>query len=562
MPRILSIFKAVPETLMIPKRLDFNTLFISFFFIAFFLSACTNGSKEGHDKNIFRYNLTTPVSSLDPAFARNQSNIWATGHIYKGLIETDSSLNYRPALAKSWEISADGLIYTFTLRSDVFFQDNECFPDGEGRRFVASDVVYSFNRLIDPSLNSPGSWIFTDRLAGKPWEAPNDSTVILYLSKPFQPMLGILSMPYCFIVPNEAVDHYGSGFRNNPVGTGAFEMVRWIENEVLILRKNQKYFEFDESGNRLPYIDGIRAQFISDKYTAFLELKQGNLDFISGIDASYTHEALFEDGTLRPSVKKMLYIQKTPFLNTEYIGIGIEHLQKTNPSHPLMDKRVRQALNYGIDREQMLRTFRMNIGVPGTTGFIPRGLPEFQPEKFTPLSFNPVKAAELLAEAGYPNGIGMPELTVHTNADYLDLITYITRKWEDLGIKSSIELMESATLREQMSRRNISMFRGSWIADYPDAETFLTVFYGQNPAPPNYTGFSDAAYDNLYINSLTETNKEERMKMHLTMNEILIGESPVIFLFYDETARFINRRVSGLPAHAFNYLDLLRVELN
>ncbi len=526
------------------------------------ITSCGSDTLQKGDHQIFRYNLTTPVSSLDPAFARNQSNIWASSHLYNGLLSTDTLLQYTPSLAKSWKISDDGLTYTFILRDDVYFHDNACFPEGKGRRFVASDVVYSFRRLLNPGLSAPGSWVFSGRLADTDaLQAPNDTTFIMQLNRPFRPMLGILTMPYCFIVSYEAVEYYGDRFRANPVGTGPFKLVRWVENEVLLLRRNSNYFETDDTGQSLPYLDGIRAQFISDRYTAFIELKQGNLDFISGLDATFTHEALTPAGELQSTLSQTMYLQKGPFLNMEYIGFGLEYWHSLDSVHPMLNPKVRQALNYGINREQMLRTFRMNIGKAADRGFIPRGLPEYAGADYQGYHFNPEKAARLLREAGYPNGVGIPMLTLHTNSDYLDIITYVARQWENIGIRARIEVMESATLRELMTRRGVGLFRGSWIADYPDAETYLTVFYGPNPAPPNYTGFNEEAYNELYRKALVASDDSLRTTMHHTMNRIVIDDAPVIFLYYDETTRFVSNRVSGLPYHAFNYLDLRRVTI-
>ncbi len=113
----------------------------------------------------FRYNQHNPITSLDPAFARTQNNIWAVDCLFNGLLQLDDSLHVKPCIAKSWTISSDALTYRFVLRDDVFFHDDEAFPGGKGRRVLASDVVYSFKRLLDDTWPKPGSWIFKDRVA-------------------------------------------------------------------------------------------------------------------------------------------------------------------------------------------------------------------------------------------------------------------------------------------------------------------------------------------------------------------------------------------------------------
>jgi len=508
------------------------------------------------ERKVFHYMQHRSVTSLDPAFARSQANIWAIDHLYNGLVQLDDGLNIQPGIAKSWTISDDGLTYTFTLREDVFFHDNAAFPDGKGRRVKASDVAYSFERVWKGSINSPGSWIFNNRVTNdNPFQAPDDNTFILKLAKPFRPMLGILTMQYCSIVPKEAVEKYGADFRKNPVGTGAFKFKRWLENQSLFLIKNNNYFE-KENGQQLPYLDGVRVSFVGDRKTAYLELIGGKTDFMSGLESSFVNELLSPEGELLSKQAEKLSFLKSPFLNSEYLGIKMN----TDGNNPLSNKKIRQALNFGFDRAKMLRTMRNDVGKPANSGFTPIGLPSFSAESVKGYNFNPDKARQLLSEAGYPNGKGLPTIELLTTKDYEDLCTFISRQWEDLGIKTQIELEESATLRQKMSKGQAPFFRASWIADYPDAESFLTVFYGKNPAPPNYTQFKNTQFDALYEKALNENDDAKRYKLYQQMDAIIMEEAPVVFLFYDETAWFVKKGITGLSKNAINLLSLKRVK--
>ncbi len=523
----------------------------------FVLISCGDESKQQSKKSIFRYNQPNTITSLDPAFARSQNNIWAVHHLFNTLVQLDEGLNIQPCLAKKWSISEDGMTYEFILRDDVFFHDDPQFEGGKGRKMVAVDIQYSFERLLDPGVNSPGSWVFKDKIADEqPFRAINDTTFQLVLSKPFRPMLGILTMQYCSVIPKEVAEYYGKDFRVHPVGTGPFRFVNIVENQSLILEKNPAYFERYQN-KQLPLLDGVLVKFLNDRKTAYLELKQGNLDYMSGLESSYVNDLLSSSGELKTDFQDQLKFIKAPYLNMEYLGVNLEFGK--DEANPLLKKEVRQALNYGFDRKKMLQTLRNNVGQAANAGFIPRGLPSHNPQIVKGYTYQPERARQLLKEAGYPGGEGMPTITLSTNKDYLDLCTFITRQWEDLGVKVEIEVVESATLRQRMANGQAAFFRGSWIADYPDGESFLTVFYGENPSPPNYTRFKNVAFDALYEKALKENDDARRMTLYHEMDKLLVEEAPVIFLFYDETAVFVNNKISGINENALNLLDLKQV---
>jgi peptide/nickel transport system substrate-binding protein len=519
---------------------------------------CGDNEENSDDlkRTVFRYNQINSITSLDPAFAKSQNNIWAIDHLYNGLVQLDEQLNIRPAIAESWDISEDGKSYQFKLRDDVYFHDNDAFVDSKGRKVTAQDFVYSFNRIISDEVASPGSWIFKGRVVeDQPFIAIDDFTFELRLITPFRPILGILTMQYCSVVPKEAIEKYGKEFRSNPVGTGPFKFKNWLENQALFLAKNKNYFE-KEGDKQLPYLDAVRVNFIGDRKTAYLELMNEKLDFMSGLESSFVDELLTTDGNLQPDKEESLQFLKNPFLNTEYLGIN---LQIGDSNNPLKSRKVRQALNFGFDRNKMLETLRNNVGKAADAGFVPRGLPSFDNQEVKGYTFNPSQARTLLKEAGFPNGEGLPEISLYTNKDYQDLCTFIARQWEDLGVKVNIEVIESATLRQMMTKGQAQMFRGSWIADYPDAESFFTVFYSKNPAPPNYTRFSNQKFDELYEAALKENDNQKRYDLYHQMDRILIEEAPVIFLFYDETALFAEKRIKGLSKNAINLLSLKQV---
>ena len=233
-------------------------------------------------------------------------------------------------------ISDDGLNYTFFLRNDVFFHDHDLFDQHKGRKVIAQDFSYSFNRLLDVKYAAPGSWVLSNV---DKYYAKNDTTFVIVLKEPFPAFLGLLSMQYCSVVPHEIAEEIN--FNVSPVGTGPFYFKYWEQGTKLIFRKNEKYFEKD-GGDNLPYLDAVSISFIKDKQSSFLEFIQGNLDFISGIDASYKDELLTIEGNLREKYKGTIEFKKKPYLNTEYLGFLIDE----NP----LPLKVRKAINYGFDR--------------------------------------------------------------------------------------------------------------------------------------------------------------------------------------------------------------------
>lgn len=518
------------------------------------LFSCYSGEKE--EKTVFHYNETTGVASIDPAFAKNQSIMWVIHQLYNTLVEVDSNLQVVPSLAKRWEISADKKTYTFFLRNDVFFHDDACFPQGKGRKLKASDVVYSFHRLLDKSTASPGSWVFNgkvDSLNG--FRAVNDTTFELTLVRPYNPILGILSMQYCSIVPKEAVDSYGLDFRRHAVGTGPFRFVAWEEGQAMVLQKNPAYFERDENGNRLPYLDGVKVSFADSKATEFLLFRQGKLDFINDIDASFKDEVLTKNGTLRNDWQNKIKLHTHPYLNIEYFGILVDKENPVMKNSPLRAKKIRQAINYGFDRKKMVLYLRNSLGIPATAGFVPAGLPSFDSTKVQGYNFQPQLARKLLAEGGINRG-NAPLIKLYTIPVYSDIASYIARQLEEIGLNVQVDVVQKSLLLELTSGSKAPFFRGSWIADYPDAENYLSVFYSKNPAPPNYTRYNNPAFDALFERAIAETNDSLRYQLYRQADQLMINDAPVVPLWYDVAVHLVQPDVINFQPNALNILEL------
>lgn len=529
-------------------------------FLGLLIFGCGVSQKE--DKKVFAYNESSGIATLDPAFAKNQSIMWAVHQIYSTLVEVDSNLNIVPSAAKSWEISADRKTYTFHLRQDMYFHDNPAFAQGKGRKLTAADVVYSLERIVDPQVASTGAWIFNGKIAAHGFSALNDSVFQIHLIRPFHPILGILSMQYCSIVPKEAVEKYGNDFRRNPCGSGPFQFKYWDEGQALVLEKNKHYWEKDASGRALPYLDAVNISFADNKATEFLQFRQGQLSFINDIDPSFKDEVLTKKGDLRPDWKKKIVLQKHAYLNIEYFGILVDSTNPLVKNSPLKLKWIRQALNYAVDRTQLMLYMRNSIGTAANAGFVPEGLPSRNPSFVKGYTFQPEKAMALLAKAGFPNGKNMPVIKLLTIAQYADFASFAARQWQNIGIRVQVETIQKSLLLQQTAKSETGFFRGSWIADYPDAENFMAVFYSRNPSPPNYTRYRNAAFDHLYETALEETNDSLRYQLYRQMDQIMIDDAPIVPLFYDQVIHLLQPNVKGLEANGLNLLELRRVRID
>lgn len=539
------------------RPLSYFLLLISY---SLFLSSCY--SKKSNEAGIFHYNEFNGIASLDPAFAKSQSVMWPVHQLYNTLVEIDNSLQMVPSLAHRWDISDDRTVFTFHLRTDVFFHDDAAFQTGKGRKLVAGDVEYSFYRLLDKNTASPGAWIFNGKVDTlRPFRAIDDSTFQLKLLRPYNPILGIISMQYCSIVPREAIDKYGTDFRRHPVGTGPFRFVAWEEGQALVMKKNPRYFEKDSAGNRLPYLEGIHVSFYESKATEFLLFRQKQLEFINDIEASFKDEVLTKKGTLRKDWEGKIVLNTSPYLNIEYLGILVDSTNDLLQHSPMRNKKVRQAINYGFDRRKMILYLRNSLGTPAESGFVPMGLPSFDSSLVKGYHYNPSLTKQLLAEAGFPGGKGLPRIKLLTVAIYADMANFIAKQLEESGIPVQVEVLQKSLLLTMTSSSTAAFFRGSWIADYPDAENYLSVFYSKNPAPPNYTRYNSAAFDALFEKAIRENNDSLRYVLYRQADQQMISDAPVVPLWYDEVVHLVQPGVKGFYPNALNLLELRKVKI-
>jgi len=244
------------------------------------------------------------------------------------------------------------------------------------------------------------------------------------------------------------------------------------------------------------------------------------------------------------------------------MGILINDVNKKFGNNPLKHKQIRQAINFGFDREKMVSSFRGNIGSPAIYGIVPSGMPGFNSPGVKGYEYNPNKSRELLAEAGYPGGKGLPEITLSCTEKRKDIFEFIQNQLNEIGIKSKLDINPAAVHRQMVARSLDQVFWASWIADYPDAENYFALFYSKNqtPAGPNTTRFNNSYFDKLYERSQMQSNDSVRYAIYREMDQLIIDEAPVVPLYYDQVLRIYPKSFTNFKGNPMNLLNLKSIK--
>ena len=550
---------------------SFKLIFLFTFLI--FVSSCSK--KESTDK-IFKYNEPNGIESLDPITVNNYPALNALINVCEGLVEYDKEAKLQPLLAQSYDISPDGRTYTFHLRTDVYFHDDECFPGKKGRKVTAADFKYCYERCCNPSTKTRGLWVYRDKVEGaeeyskapdkakeiKGFDAVNDSTFVIKLVAPFAPFMSILTMPYGYIYPKESVEFYKDNVGFHIVGTGPFKFVKWDVDKELLFEKNNHYWAKDKDGSPLPHIDGFKVLFIRSPETEFLDFMEKRLDFQKPSIDVYAQIA-DENGTLKPEYDFNLI--KQSYLNTVYLCTMLNPKMEGGKNNQLADnKKLRQALNYAIDREKIVKYVLKNKGTPGINGPLPKGMPGFS-DSVKGYTYDKDKAKKLLEEAGYPGGKGLNlKLVFHNDESQRELCEAIQSQFKDIGIDMKIEEMLGATHRSAQNEGKLTFWRANWGADYYDPENYYALFYSKNETPtgPNTSHYKNAKVDSLYELGLKLTDFNERMKAYREIDKIIFEDSPWMIVYYNQYIYLKQKNIDGMYVDGLGILNLKYCKIN
>lgn len=553
-------------------------IFSLFLCVAFSLFSESCRKEESDSQGKFRYNESDGIASLDPAMASYMSAVRATGHCFNGLVEIDSALTVVPCLAKSWKVSSDGLTFTFYLRTGILFHDDPCFG-GKSRSLKSEDVKYSIERICSGRSKSTGLWVYRDKIKGADeyhsrttlGESTSgisgivlidDSTVSIELTRPFAPFLSLLTMPYGFIVPKEAVDFYGDRFGVHPVGTGAFRFKSWKQDGELAFQRNPDYFKRDEKGSPLPYLSEVIVSFLRDSRTEFLKFLNDDLDIVMTIDPQFAPTVFDDEGNLRAEYKKYS-LRVAAAQEIEYYGIMLDSTSDGSRGLPLWkSKLVRQAMNYAIDREKIIRYVLRGKGLPAYHGVLPPSMPGYSNE-IDRYRFQPELARKLLDSAGYTQtkkGF-LPEIVLQlgNNARTASVAEAVQEQWKEVGITAKLRMVDFPQHLAMVRSGKLPLWRTSWIGDYPDPENFLALFYSKykSPVGPNTTHFNSIEVDSLFEAALDpRLTQQERYRLYTKLQHIVVDEAPWVFLYYNVLQRLVQPTVTRLTVDGSNRMVL------
>ena len=516
----------------------------------FVLTACTDSAKES--RVVFKYNELGTISSLDPAYARNFENIWAVNQLYDGLFEFDENLVLKPCLVDSFSIQDSGLTYYFRLKENVLFHD--------GKYLTAKDVEFSLKRLKSSETASPGSWVLNDVEVNESGNLNisilSDKELLIKLKAANSSFLQKLAMPYCKVIPKTYFLNNKKSFARKPIGSGPFKFFLWEDRVKLVFHAFEKYHQKNESGERLPFIDAVSISFLKDDNAVFMSGLKGDYHLVSGLKGEFKDELINSQNQLKEKYKKRFKLKSAPYLYTEYLGFNLEESSALTKHSEL-----RQALSMAINREQLISKLRAGIGEWRVNGFTPNVLLRKPTSKF--YEYNPTAAKHIVDSIYKAASKENETIVLSASPQQSDLCEFIQNEWQKLGFKVEINTMPVSTFRDYVANNKLSLFRKSWIADYPDPENFLALFSKANFSPngPNYTHFSNDAFERSFNEMKLAKTDSVKLEMALELEAILAEQMPVIPLYYGEVTHLLKQEVEGLNINGMNILSLKKVKI-
>lgn len=475
-----------------------------------------------------RVGIAAKLATLDPAFAQFVFVFDWVYPFYEGLVEFGEGTDIQPCLAERWEISEDGLVYTFKLKQGVTFHN--------GKVLTAKDVKDSFERILNPRLKSPGTWAF-EMIAGADEFAAGKATEIrgvrivdphtlrIQLREPIPFFLGMMAQPFAYVVPSE------TAVRGTPIvevcGTGPFKLDRFVPERMIELSRFENYHAAP-----FPYVDQVTAEFGMTEQQIADGLESGKLHFSTELQKHYLSEFLSRP-EWRPRFKTNVQ------LHTSILAFNCRMA-------PLNDVRIRQAIAFAIDRDRIVKDV---VGVEQgivARSLLPPGLPGYDPNAFG-YTYDPSRARGLLRQAGIANGVQL-EVWHAEAASNRAALEIILENLKDVGIDLVIRDLDLDLIYRAMDEGAVPMRMTRWVADYPDPDNFLYVTFHSKSSVYNI-GFQDAEFDRLVETARSQPDIQERIRLYQRAERIWMQACPCVCLYHNRAVVLHQESVHGCVPH-------------
>lgn len=524
----------------------------------------------------FRFMSPEKVSGLLPLQAVDVYTQRLTSQLFEPMLRLDpSGKNVIPALAESYTVSNDATTFTFKIRKGVYFHDDNCFG-GEGREVTAEDVKFTLDMACSGLPDNEISWLLVDRVKGarefhnatkkafkeggvSGIKVTDNNTLTITLVEPFAGFDKVLTYSGFGVFPKEAYEEYGKELKKHPVGTGPFRL-KEMTPEHIVLERNPRYWRKDDFGNQLPFLGSIVMTYSTDKRSELMAFRNQKIDLVLEIPAEDVENVLgsLQEAQAGKTVKHKVDSKQS--LSVTFFG-----LSHTHPA--FRDVRVRQALNMAVNRDAIVNVTLKGEGYPVTHGFIPNS-ESYPAASVKGFKYDVAKAQALLSEAGYPKGANFPKLTLYVNgkedSDRHRLAKGFAEQMKsNLNIDIDVKLCSIDERNEAVSSGKAAIWVSGWIADYPDPETFLSLFYGGNiKANSKFVNpfkYNSPKFDKMYESAAREMDEKKRLEMMIACDQMLVDDAVVIPMLNDDFITMINSRIRDFETNPLENLDFTSI---
>jgi oligopeptide transport system substrate-binding protein len=544
-----------------------------------FLSSC--GEQESLQKEAiggkmyggeFKFMSSEKVTSLFPISTGDIYSQRLNSQIFEPLLRIDmETMNVVPAIAESYTVSDDAKTFTFKIRKGVRFHEDDCFQDGS-REVNAQDVKYSLEMACSGLPMNQMSYLLVNRIEGASSfhaksksslpktgvsgiQVKDDYTLEIKLVESFIGFDKILTHTNLSVFPKEAYEKYGKEITKHPVGTGPF-MLETFDDKGVTLKRNDNYWRKDELGNQLPFLNKVIMSYAKDKKSELMAFRNKGIDIVLEIPVEEIENIFgsLQDAQAGKNIKHK--VESESSMNINYVAFACE-------SQEFKDPRVRKAFNLAVNRVEIVDKNLLGEGWAVQNGFVPK-MDNYPGEKVKGHIYNVASAQALLAEAGFPQGKNFPTLDFYVNsikgsASHKMCLGVAEQLKKNLNINLNIKLCTLDERDQAISKGIAKIWRTGWVADYPDAENFLSLFYSgnisENHSSVNSFRFRNAEFDALFEKALRERDTEKRNALFVKCDQMTVDQAAVMPIVTDDFMVMVNARVRDFKTNSMEYLD-------